>query len=130
MPKDSLWKKGQSGNPAGRPPGYQDFIVRAKHLIGLYNIEEIKKTISDETIFGKLSVFDGMVMRRIAEAVSDNGRGSMDSLLDRLLGKPPQHITQEIDATVEDAAKNRRRKAKERAKEVLDTLALKKPKQH
>lgn len=121
------WKKGESGNPGGRPPGTQSFLDRAKHLIDKYKIAEIKEFIGNEEKFNELSVYDGMVMRRIVEAISENGRQSMDSLLDRLLGKPPQHITQEIDATTtEITARERREEAKKRARQILDSLKKKK----
>lgn len=95
------YKKGQSGNPKGRVPGYQDFVVRAKYLLGLYTIEQIQEIVSDSKQFGKLSVFDGMILRRVNEAIMPDGDKSMNSLLDRLLGKPSQTIEQKVDATIQ-----------------------------
>lgn len=96
------FKKGVSGNPAGKPSGHQSFIDRAKYLIDQHSIASIKEFITDEKKFDSLSVYDAMIMRRVAEAVADNGRQSMDSLLDRLLGKAPQHITQDLNATIDN----------------------------
>lgn len=96
-----VFKKGEAANPKGRPPGYQDFIVRAKYLLGQYDIGQIKEFITDPTKFDRLSVFDGMIMRRVVEAISADGNQSMNSLLDRLLGKPSQTIEQKVDATIQ-----------------------------
>lgn len=98
------WEKGQSGNPKGRTPGYQSFVDRAKYLVETHTIGGIKAIVKDEAQFDKLSVYDGMIMRRVVEAVEATGGRSMDSLLDRLMGKPPQHVKQEVEATVEHRA--------------------------
>lgn len=119
-------RKGEPGrNPKGRPPGYQSFVERAKYLLDQHTIESVKEFTLDERKFNKLSVYDGMIMRRIVEAVSDNGKGSMDSLLDRLLGKPPQYIETKVDASIEVTAKERQKQAKEQANELLATLVSK-----
>lgn len=95
-------KAGEPGrNPNGRPPGHQSFIDRAKYLLNQHNIKSIKEFTSDESKFDELSVYDGMIMRRIVEAISKDGKASMDSLLDRLLGKPAQYIETKNDTTVE-----------------------------
>lgn len=96
------FKKGVSGNAAGKPSGHQNFIDRAKYLLDQHNIASIKEFITNEKKFDQLSVYDAMIMRRIAEAVAENGGQSMDRLLDRLLGKPPQHITQDLNASIEN----------------------------
>lgn len=94
-------KAGEPGrNPNGRPPGYQSFIDRAKYLLDQHTIKSIKEFTSDESKFDDLSVYDGMIMRRIVEAVSKDGKASMDSLLDRLLGKPAQYIETKNDTTI------------------------------
>lgn len=94
------WIKGVSGNPAGRVPGNQYWIDRVRYLIDKYNSCEIAAIVKDADKFGKLSVFDGMIIRRLAEGISDNGRQSMESLLDRILGKPAQYIETKNDTTV------------------------------
>ncbi len=116
------WKKGLSGNPNGRPAGSKSFIDRARYLMEEYSIEQIREFISDEKKFAKLPVYDAMVMRRIAEAVSDNGNQSMNSLLDRVLGKAPQYVEQYIEQNMAISYEERRREAQIEADDMLNHL--------
>lgn len=60
-----------------------------------------------------------------------DGDKSMNSLLDRLLGKPSQHIKQEIDQTVTISYEERKKAAEEEANEMhrIAAAKMKKPEQ-
>ena len=92
MLPSTAWKEGKSGNPSGRPKGYQSFVDRAWYLTGEYDIGKTEEILGDKAKFKRLSHFDGMILRRFHEAVHADGLQSMNALLDRLLGKPTQPI--------------------------------------
>lgn len=126
-----VFKPGNNANPTGRPPGNQSFVDRAKFLMEKHTIESIIEYVDDESKFRKLSVYDGLIMRRIAEAVSMGGGKSMNSLLDRILGKPAQYIEQKIDQTITVSHEERKKVAEEEADEMhrVAALKIKKPQQ-
>lgn len=112
-----------SRNPKGRPAGYQSFVDRAKYWLEQKSAEEIITLLEDKAKARKLGAYDYMILHRIAEAFTAGGRKSMDSLLDRLLGKPPQHITQTIDAEVMTVSEEeRKRQAEKEAEELLEAM--------
>lgn len=113
-------------NPSGRPPGYQSFVDRAKYLLDKYTIDEIYEIVEDRKRWGKLPVYDGMIMRRISEALTAGGDKPMNSLLDRLLGKPSQYVEQKIEQTVTLTVEERKREAESEAAELLSVVAKKK----
>lgn len=117
------WIKGVSGNPAGRTPGGKSFIERARYLMEEHTLESIQEHIADESKFKKLPIYDAMVMRRIIEAIGTDGKGSMDSLLDRVMGKPKQYIEQDISQVIEYNATERRIAAEKEAQEMMEKLA-------
>lgn len=119
------FKPGQSGNPAGRPSQYECFIDRARFLINKHTLEEILNIVENPKEFGKLRVYDAMVMRRIVEATCAEGDKSMNSLLDRILGKPKQFVEQTIDQTVTVSIDDRRKEAAEEASRMLEIAASK-----
>lgn len=94
-------------------------------MLNKHTIDEIRSSVKDDTVFGKMSVYDGMIMQRIAEAVTESGGKSMDSLLDRVLGKPSQFIKQEIDQTTTLTVEDRRRAADDEAESMLKIAAQK-----
>lgn len=95
-----VFKPGQSGNPKGRASGRQAFQDRAKYLLDQYTAGQILELIADPDKFSALPSYDAMILRRAAEAIGDNGRQSMDSLLDRLLGKPDTNVAVDHTGTV------------------------------
>lgn len=120
-----VFKPGDVGNPKGRVPGRQSFVDRAKYLMENHTIESIQELAFDTKKFNKLSVYDGMIIRRIAEAIMADGDKSMNSLLDRLIGKPSQYIEQKIDQTVTVSHEERKKAAEEEANEMLRIAAEK-----
>lgn len=117
------WTKGVSGNPAGRTPGGKSFIDRARYLMEEHTLESIQEYVADENKFKKLPIYDAMVMRRIIEAIGTDGKGSMDSLLDRVMGRPKQYIEQDISQVIEYNATERRIAAEKEAQEMMEKLA-------
>lgn len=91
---------GNVANPKGRKRGSQSFVDRAAYLAGKYNLEQTIEICRDKKKLGKLSVFDAMIMQRFYEASTTGGYKSMDSILDRLLGKPDQYVRNENTNTV------------------------------
>lgn len=83
-----MWKKGESGNPKGRPPGALAFIDRANKFLENYTVDEILDLSKDKDAIKKLPTIDYMILMRITEALKHGGGLSMDRLLDRTLGKP------------------------------------------
>jgi len=81
------FKKGQSGNPKGRPKGSKSI----RSIIKKYLEKEINHknplTGKDEN----LSVQDHMILTAIAKAISGDDRARED-VLNRLYGKPKEHI--------------------------------------
>lgn len=86
------FEKGKSGNPNGRPSGQRAFIDRALPFLEEYTVNEIISLANDKQKFGELSVFDGMIVRRIVAAFARGGGRDMDSILDRVFGKPKQTV--------------------------------------
>lgn len=82
------FEKGQSGNPAGRPSGRAAFVDRASRYMEEYSVEELLALTNNRARFGKLSVYDGIVLRSVAEALVKGGAAT-DRLLDRIIGKTP-----------------------------------------
>lgn len=86
------WQPGQRPKGAGKTPGYQHFAERLRYLVETHTVEEIKDVLKDSKKLDKRSVFDAMILMRIAEAITSDGRLSMESLLDRIIGKPAQPL--------------------------------------
>jgi hypothetical protein len=62
-----MWKKGQSGNPAGRPKaGMQSFRDRLVYWLETKTYGDIKRLIDDpdERKLGKLAAIDVIVLHR------------------------------------------------------------------
>ena len=95
-----VFKPGQSGNPQGRKSGKQAFQDRAKYLLDQYTAGQIIELVADPVRYGALPSYDAMILRRAAEALTENGRQSMDSLLDRLLGKPDTNVAVDHTGTI------------------------------
>lgn len=119
------WKPGQSGNPAGRPSGRQSFVDRAKYLMDEHTLGGIREIITDEKRLESLSVYDAIIVQRIAEAAAANGNQSMNSLLDRLLGKPQQYVEQKIEQTITVDITERKTLAETEAAAMLKIVAEK-----
>jgi hypothetical protein len=94
------FQKGQSGNPNGRPSGRQAFIDRASKFLWDYTIDELLALVRDKEKFGALSVMDGMIVSRLARAISKADGADIDKILDRVIGKPTQPAEVEQQVTL------------------------------
>ena len=101
------FEKGQSGNPAGRPSGRAAFVDRALTYLEDYTVDELVALASDRERFGKLSVYDGIVLRAVSAALVKGGAAT-DRLLDRIIGKTPVVVESKVEdsyaALVREAA--------------------------
>lgn len=102
--KTVTFKPGESGNPNGKPNGsvkrYQSFVERASYLAGNHTVGELRQIIADQKKFDALPYNDGAIIKRMVESLGDDGNASMNSLLDRIIGKPVQPIAQKVEHSV------------------------------
>ena len=88
------WKKGHTGNPAGRPPSvFASQNDVADRLLKKYTGEEIRALAADPKRCAKeLSSFQEMIIIQLANALNarDNNDNALERerLLDRVVGKP------------------------------------------
>lgn len=75
-------------NPAGRPSGRAAFVDRATRYLEEYSVDELLVLANDRDRFGKLPVYDGIVLCSVATALLKGGAAT-DRLLDRIIGKTP-----------------------------------------
>ena len=82
-PKDKQWKKGQSGNPNGRPK--KEFAL-IEHIRKIGSLEgEDRKTILEK------------VVETVYNEALDGNMQAINFLADRVLGKPQQSIALKED---------------------------------
>jgi len=92
------FKKGQSGNPAGKPKGVQHSKTRLLRLLEL--VQKKRNPITgDEEDFTVLELMD---MQMIAKALKGDQK-AYETVIDRLEGKPKQttDITADIKGNVQ-----------------------------
>ncbi len=119
-PKHSQWKKGQSGNPSGKPPDPPEFklmqrltkaeladlgsLLLKRDLAGLMEIlREAKEAEATFTECGH-SVLKVMVAAVCSRILRKGDMHTLDKLLDRLLGKVTQGVEWKGDAPPVNAA--------------------------
>ncbi len=83
------WKKGQSGNPSGKP---KQLLTRDKvyAIIGKFAYltrEQLQSLVQD----AKTPMIEIMVASIMVKAAKDGDYARMSFLLDRTIGKPPAH---------------------------------------
>lgn len=79
------WQPGQSGNPAGKPPGAQHSATRLRRLLEIVQKAKNPVTKADED-FTTLELMDA---QQIAKALKGDTQAYRE-LLDRFEGKVPQ----------------------------------------
>ncbi len=100
------FKKGQSGNPKGRPRkfvcllkdmGYnkQDIDTTIQNMMAM-TIEELAEVFKDS----KATVLEKTVANAIKKGIEKGSLYSMETLLSRVYGSPKQEVDQTIKATL------------------------------
>lgn len=94
-PEHSKFKKGQSGNPEGRPKGIPNTATRLKRFL------EVEQEITNPTTgkTEKISIAEQMDLAMIKKARAGDVKAYTE-IQNRLEGKAPQFIEQKINADV------------------------------
>lgn len=80
------WKPGTSGNPGGRPKGYER---RIRECVDAMKADD---PVQDpENPNAKIPAFEAIVKRAVIDAVAGD-KYARDFIADRLMGKPKQHV--------------------------------------
>lgn len=109
---------GVSGNPEGKPRGYQSPRHRMQWLAETMTIEQIMFTVMHKKTWRKLNGVDGLIFKKLHAGLTEkglSGQRAADYCLDQLMGKAavtvrhggaPEHgpiQTQEVPHTPEQA---------------------------
>lgn len=96
------WKKGQSGNPAGRPKTIRKAVKKIPkdaqlkiygvlfHAITLENVSEAQKYLEREAQSADLGDYGFVLQIAIRALAGKQGWNALNDILDRLFGKPKQ----------------------------------------
>ncbi len=98
------WKKGQSGNPKGRPKKVvSKFVERGYKIVEVNDtlqalmaleLNEIKQVYQDE----KATVLERIVAKALFEALKKGDLKNVETLLSRVFGQPKQSVDATISA--------------------------------
>jgi tellurite resistance protein len=88
------FKKGQSGNPKGRPSHRKEFVARFAHYAN-HTLAELNALDKDPDKKKKLTVFDAIVIGCAVQACTDDA--ARKTFLERLLHRPPQALIGDDD---------------------------------
>lgn len=92
-PKETRFKKGQSGNLSGRPQGVRNTKTLLRELLGVVLDRQNPLTEQVES----LTTEQLMHMAQIAKAIKDGDTRAYEAVLDRIDGKPTQTIANDPD---------------------------------
>lgn len=92
-PKETQFKEGQSGNPAGLAPGTRHTKTMLKKLLD--TILDDENPLSKER--GKYSVAELMHLKQIAKAMKDGDTRAYEAIFDRIDGRPTQTIANDSE---------------------------------
>lgn len=96
-PKHSRFKKGESGNPAGRPPGRNTKALLRELL---QTVLDKENPVTKET--GKFTAEDLMHLKQIAKAINEGDTRAYEAVLDRIDGRPTQAFGNDPDNPLPD----------------------------
>lgn len=96
-PKEYQWKKGQSGNPKGRPPGVVSFQERIRRMVDV-DMDYIDEHGNEV----KTKAGDAIITSMLRKVIKEDDVSAARLLIEHLDGKALQK-TQEIPATLEEA---------------------------
>jgi len=113
-PKDTRFKPGQSGNPAGRRKGSKSFAGAMKRLMKAQAVD-ITYHINGKKVVKKFKIdgdsenfYDAICTKQLEMAIAGDQK-SQDSIINRMEGTPTQSINmkQELSGGLEVALKRR-----------------------
>ncbi len=90
------FQPGVSGNPKGRGSAGENFLDRLNYWFNACTHEEIEELYRSKKKLKSMRAIDSMCITRLHSALQEDGEKTMEALLDRLIGKPTQHVTQTI----------------------------------
>lgn len=91
------WKKGQSGNPAGRPKMTDSFSDTARELVNAKKINikwEINGKVKELKLKSNKALKHGLISASILEGLKGNYK-AVEMLINRIDGKPDQKLMHE-----------------------------------
>lgn len=98
------WKKGQSGNPKGRPRKWVSYLKNRGYKLveindAIQNLLEMTqeelKTVEENK---KATALEVSVSRALLRSISEESLSSIETLLTRAFGKPKETIDAKINA--------------------------------
>lgn len=107
-------KKGQSGNPAGRPPTLAGMIksipkdaqVRVHevlhHALALPNVKAAEQYLKSEEVQAGLGEYGFLLQIAVRSLMGKQGWLTAVDILDRLFGRPKQAITGDLSVDMEE----------------------------
>ena len=116
------FQPGISGNPKGRPRGYQSYGDRAWYFLLSHTVGMIEDLYNDKKAMHRLPVTDALIVTRIHEAIQPGGGKSMNSLLDRIIGKPVQPVAKKVEHNIAPEITGAIREIKQLPLETLQAI--------
>jgi len=109
------FKKGRSGNPAGRPPSLANQIksipkdAQVKvyevlhHAISLPNVKAAREYLESDAVQEGLGEYGFMLQIAVKSLMSKTGWLTVCDILDRLFGTPHRSITADLSLDLDEA---------------------------
>jgi hypothetical protein len=95
---DRLFKKGQSGNPKGKPKGVRHFSTLIK--------EAIKKVAE-----GDAEPADRLIVKQLVDKAKKGDLAAIDRIMDRVDGKAEQNINLDAEINIDDGLSQEEKEA-------------------
>lgn len=97
------FKEGESGNPAGRPPGAKSFATILNKLLDLEASDADKTDEEIKAMFpeGKVTKREILMTRLLIRALRDPDSKSMERLMNRVEGRPIETVKQTHEITTD-----------------------------
>lgn len=112
----SPFKKGQSGNPDGRPPGSLSFKAIAEKLLdGKITIEQAGERV-------QITRKEKMILNIINDAVNDEDPNTRLKALAYLMDRTEGKVPDKVDLTIDEAIKSGSELSKEAEQRILEAL--------
>jgi hypothetical protein len=96
------WKKGQSGNPAGRPKKFTSFLIDSGYKLSEVNdaIQSLLSLTEEELLEVQedknATILERTVVNALMRSMKNGSLYSLETLLSRVYGTPKQEIKQDV----------------------------------